>query len=281
MKIGLFVPCYVDALYPEVGVSTYRLLKSLGLDVEYPERQTCCGQPMGNAGFEHMAAPLAKKFDELFASYDYVVAPSASCAAYVRVFHPNLLGKEPNEAHKANTPHKANEANTPHKANTPYEPHKPNIPHSSCEAFGKTVDLVEFLHDVLEVKSLPAKFPHKVSVHNSCHGVRELGLSSPSERNVPRFNKIVDLLNLVEGIEVVEPERPDECCGFGGMFAVEEQAVSARIGLEKIRRHIATGAEYITGPDSSCLMHMLGVAQKQGIDDIKFIHVAQILAAGL
>jgi len=246
MKIGLFVPCYVDALYPEVGVSTLRLLRSLGLDVDYPERQTCCGQPMGNAGMESMAVPLAKKFDELFRGYDYVVAPSASCAAYVRCFHPNLLGKKPEE----------------------------------CEAVGKTVDLVEFLHDVIQVKSLPARFPHKVSVHNSCHGVRELGLSSPSERNIQRYNKIIDLLNLVSDIQVVEPERPDECCGFGGMFAIEETAVSARMGLEKVRRHIATGAEYVTGPDSSCLMHMQGVAQKQGLD-IKFIHMAQILTSGV
>ena len=245
MKIGLFIPCYVDALYPEVGVSTYKLLKSLGLDVEYPERQTCCGQPMGNAGFEHMAKPLARKFDELFAGYDYVVAPSASCAAYVRFFHPNLMKEQ------------------------------------TCEAAGKTTDLVEFLHDILQVKSLPAKFPHKVSVHNSCHGVRELGLSSPSECHVPKFNKIIDLLNLVEGIEVVEPERPDECCGFGGMFSVEETAVSTRMGLEKVRRHMETGAEFITGPDSSCLMHMQGVACKQGITDIQFIHVAQILSSGL
>jgi L-lactate dehydrogenase complex protein LldE len=245
MRIGLFVPCYVDALYPEVGVSTFRLLKSLGLDVEYPERQTCCGQPMGNAGFERMAVPLAKKYDELFAPYDYVVAPSASCAAYVRCFHPHLMKEE------------------------------------KCEAASKTTDLVEFLHDIVKVKNLPAKFPHKVSVHNSCHGVRELGLSSPSERNIPKFNKIINLLKLVDGIEIVEPERPDECCGFGGMFSVEEQAVSARMGLEKIRRHKATGAEYITGPDSSCLMHMQGVALKQGINDIKFIHVAQILSAGL
>lgn len=244
MRIGLFIPCYVDALYPEVGVSTYKLLKSLGLNVEYPERQTCCGQPMGNAGFERMAVPLAKKFDDLFAGYDYVVAPSASCAAYVRFFHPNLMKEQ------------------------------------TCEAAGKTTDLVEFLHDVLQVKCLPAKFPHKVSVHNSCHGVRELGLSSPSERNVSKFNKIIDLLKLVDGIEVVEPERPDECCGFGGMFAIEEQAVSARMGLEKVRRHMATGAEYITGPDSSCLMHMQGVARKQGLD-IQFIHVAQILSSGL
>jgi len=244
MKIGLFIPCYVDALYPEVGVSTYKLLKSLGLDVEYPEKQTCCGQPMGNAGFERMAVPLAEKYEELFKGYDYVVAPSASCAAYVRCFHPNLMKEK------------------------------------RCEAAEKTMDVVEFLHDVLKVKSLPAKFPHKVSVHNSCHGVRELGLSSPSERNIPKYNKIIDLLKLVEGIEVVEPERPDECCGFGGMFAVEEQGVSARMGLDKVHRHMATGAEYVTGPDSSCLMHMQGVAQKQGLD-IKFIHVVQILAAGL
>lgn len=244
MRIGLFVPCYVDALYPEVGVSTYRLLKHLGLDVDYPERQTCCGQPMGNAGFEHMAVPLAKKYDELFSSYDYVVAPSASCAAYVRFFHPHLMKEQ------------------------------------KCEAAEKTTDLIEFLHDILKVKSLPAKFPHKVSVHNSCHGVRELGLSSPSERNIPKFNKIIDLLQLVEGIEVVEPDRPDECCGFGGMFAVEEQAVSARMGLEKVLRHMATGADFITGPDSSCLMHMQGVAQKKNLD-IQFIHVAQILSAGL
>lgn len=245
MKIGLFVPCYVDALYPEVGVSTYKLLKSLGIDVDYPERQTCCGQPMGNAGFQKLAKPLAQSFDEMFKDYDYVVAPSASCAAYVRFFHPNILGQE----------------------------HK-------CEAAGKTIDIVEFLHDVVKVESLPAKFPHKVSVHNSCHGVRELGLSSPSERNVPQFNKIIDLLKLVEGIEIFEPERKDECCGFGGMFAIEEPAVSTRMGQDKIRRHMATGAEYITGPDSSCLMHMQGIAQKDG-SPIKFIHVVQILAAGL
>ena len=247
MKIGLFIPCYVDALYPEVGVSTFKLLRSLGLDVEYPESQTCCGQPMGNAGFERMAEPLVDKFDELFRGYDYVVAPSASCAAYVRFFHPRMAAQAGH----------------------------------TCQAAGKTVDLVEFLHDVMQVKSLPARFPHRVSVHNSCHGVRELRLSSPSECNVPRFNKIIDLLRLVEGIEVVEPERPDECCGFGGMFAVEETAVSARMGLDKLKRHVATGAEYVTGPDSSCLMHLQGVAQKQGVEGIKFIHVAQILSAGL
>ena len=280
MKIGLFVPCYVDALYPEVGVSTLRLLRSLGLDVDYPERQTCCGQPMGNAGFEYMARPLAKKFDELFRGYDYVVAPSASCAAYVRCFHPNLLGKAPLSSPRGDTIDPTTDSKTIEAPSGAVGGAFTSGAVGGACAAGKTVDLVEFLHDIIKVKSLPARFPHKVSVHNSCHGVRELGLSSPSERNIPKFNKMIDLLKLVEGIEVVEPERPDECCGFGGMFAVEEKAVSARMGLEKVRRHIDTGAEYVTGPDSSCLMHMQGIAQKQGLG-IKFIHIAQILSSGL
>ena len=243
MKIGLFIPCYVDALYPEVGIATYKLLTSLGLEVFYPEKQTCCGQPMGNAGFQGMADNLAESFDGLFKDYDYVVAPSASCAAYVKLFHPNILDHE-------------------------------------CQAAKKTMDVVEFLHDVLQVKSLPGRFPHKVSIHNSCHGVRELGLSSPSEKNISRFSKIRDLLQLVEGISIYEPERVDECCGFGGMFSIEEPDVSIRMGTDKIKRHMATGAEYITGPDSSCLMHMQGIAKKQNMG-IKFIHVVEILAAGL
>lgn len=245
MKIGLFIPCYVDALYPEAGVAAYKLLKYLGLDVEYPEKQTCCGQPMANAGFERMSVPLARKFDELFKNYDYVVAPSASCAAFVKEFHPHLLQGE-----------------------------------HECEASKKTMDIIEFLHDVMQVSSLPGKFPHVVSVHNSCHGVRELGLSAPSECHVPQYNKIIDLLKLVEGITVKEPERKDECCGFGGMFAVEEPDVSIRMGEDKIARHMATGAEYVTGPDSSCLMHMAGIAKRQH-KPIQFIHVVQILAAGL
>ena len=245
MKIGLFIPCYVDALYPEVGVATYKLLKSLGLDVTYPLNQTCCGQPMANAGFEKMADKTVSHFDDLFKDFDYVVAPSASCAAFVRIYHPRLAeGKH------------------------------------ECTASGKTMDVVEFLHDVVKVKSLAAEFPHVVSVHNSCHGVRELGLSSPSEQNVPQYNKIIDLLSLVKGITIREPERKDECCGFGGMFSVEEPDVSTRMGQDKIARHMATGAEYVTGPDSSCLMHMQGIARRDG-SPIKFIHVVQILAAGL
>lgn len=245
MKIGLFIPCYVDALYPEVGVATYKLLKSLGLDVAYPLDQTCCGQPMANAGFENMAGKIADSFDEKFAGFDYVVAPSASCTAFVKLYHPRLAKG-----------------------------------HHECLTSKKIMDVVEFIHDIVKPSSLKARFPHVVSVHNSCHGVRELGLSSPSERNVPQFNKIIDLLRMVDGITIREPERKDECCGFGGMFSVEEPDVSTRMGEDKIARHMATGAEYITGPDSSCLMHMQGIARKEN-KPIKFIHVVQILAAGL
>lgn len=249
MRVGLFVPCYVDALYPEAGMATYKLLKHLGLDVAYPERQTCCGQPMGNAGFEGMAKPLAEKFGQLFNDFDYVVAPSASCAAYIRLYHPRLLGGKDAKG-------------------------------SVCQVPEKTMDIVGFLHDVMKVRSLPGAFPHVVSVHNSCHGVRELGLSSPSERNIPRHNKLIDLLEMKQGITVREPERPDECCGFGGMFAIEEPEVSVQMGRDKLVRHIATGAEYVTGPDSSCLMHLQGIAKREK-RDIKFIHIAEILAAGL
>lgn len=245
MKIGLFIPCYVDALYPEVGVATYKLLTSLGLDVTYPLKQTCCGQPMAKAGFEKMATDISRHFDDLFKEFDYVVAPSASCAAFVKLYHPRLA-----------------------KGN------------HECLTSKKIMDVVEFLHDVVKPTSLKAHFPHIVSVHNSCHGVRELGLSSPSERQVPQFNKIIDLLQLVDGITIREPERKDECCGFGGMFSVEEPDVSKRMGEDKIERHMATGAEYITGPDSSCLMHMQGIAKKEN-KPIKFIHVVEILAAGL
>ncbi len=245
MKIGLFIPCYVDAVYPEVGVATYKLLKHLGIDVTYPLNQTCCGQPMANAGFEKMAVPLAEKFEDKFKEFDYVVAPSVSCTAFVKLNYPRLLkGKH------------------------------------ECVTSEKIMDVVEFLHDVVKVNRKLGTFPHKVSLHNSCHGVRELGLSSPSEQHERKFNKIKDLLELVEGITVLEPERPDECCGFGGMFSIEETAVCAQMGKDKVERHMATGARFITGPDCSCLMHMAGVAKKNGLE-VQFKHVVEILAAGL
>ena len=256
MKVGLFIPCYVDAVYPEVGLATWKLLKHLGIDVTYPEKQTCCGQPMANAGFEKQAIPLAEKFEEKFKDFDYVVAPSVSCTAFIRMNYGRLLSDKIAQG--------TNGTNEVHE----------------CETAKKCMDVVEFLHDVVKVNRRLGTFPHKVSLHNSCHGVRELGLSSPSEEHIAPFNKIKDLLQLVDGIDVVEPKRHDECCGFGGMFSIEETAICAQMGKDKVERHMQTGAEYITGPDCSCLMHMAGVAKKQGFD-IKFKHVVEILAAGL
>jgi L-lactate dehydrogenase complex protein LldE len=246
LKVGLFIPCYVNAIYPEVGVAAYKLLDHLGCDVDYPLGQTCCGQPMANAGFESKAFPLALSFERLFGEYDYVVAPSASCTAFVKFNYPKML-KESGHL---------------------------------CRASDKIYDVCAFVHDILRPASLPGIFPHKVSVHNSCHGVRELKLSSAGELHIPRYSKIKDLLSLVRGIEIMEPENVDECCGFGGMFSVEEPEVSVCMGEDKVRSHIATGAAYITGADSSCLMHLQGIARRRKLP-VRFIHVVQILSAGL
>ena len=246
MKVGLFIPCYVNAIYPDVGVATYKLLDYLGVDVDYPLKQTCCGQPMANAGFEKDSLPLALSFEELFTEYDYIVAPSASCASFVKFNYPKILESGGH----------------------------------LCRTSDKMYDVCEFIHDVLKPTSLPGVFPHKVSLHNSCHGVRELKLSSASELNIPRYSKLKNLLAMIKGIEVQEPAKVDECCGFGGMFSIEEPEVSVCIGEDKIQNHMATGAEYITGADSSCLMHMQGIVERQKLP-IKFIHITQILSAGL
>lgn len=184
MKVGLFIPCYINAVYPEVGVAAFKLLKQVGVDVDYPLDQTCCGQPMANAGFENEATKLAVRMEDLFRSYDYVVGPSASCVAFVKENHPHILEKAGHV----------------------------------CANSKKIYDICEFLHDVVKPESLPAVFPHKVSLHNSCHGVRELHLSSPSEMNIPYYSKLRNLLSLVNGIEVFEPKRVDECCGLEGCF---------------------------------------------------------------
>ena len=144
----------------------------------------------------------------------------------------------------------------------------------------KIYDICEFLHDIVKVKELKAEFPHKVSIHNSCHGVRELHLSSPSERNIPVFFQVTRSPFFGESIEIFEPKRVDECCGFGGMFAIEEPEVSVCMGQDKVKDHMSTGAEYITGADSSCLMHMEGVIKRDNLP-IKTIHIVEILASGL
>lgn len=246
MKIGLFIPCYMNELYPETAMNTLKILESLDLDIEYPTEQTCCGQPMANTGCATEAAVLAKRFLKIFKKYDYVVAPSGSCVGMVRDNYAQFLEGEDGFAHL--------------KANT-YE-------------------LVEFLHDIIKPTELKASFPHVVGLHNSCHGHRMLGLASMTERNLPEFSKVKSILSLVKDIQFAELERSDECCGFGGTFCVTEEAMSVAMGRDRVADHLGSNVEVITGVDMSCLMHMQGIIDRDKLP-IKTLHVAQILAGGL
>jgi L-lactate dehydrogenase complex protein LldE len=244
MKVGLFIPCYVDQFYPDVGMATLELLERFGCDVDFPAGQTCCGQPMANTGCWDDARPLAERFLELFAPYDAVVCPSGSCTAMVTHHYDHFLhGRRGFEELKA-----------------------------------KTYELVQFLTDVLKISALDGvRFPYRVGLHNSCHGLRELRLARASERMEPDFNKARQLLSLVEGIEIVPLSRPDECCGFGGTFAVAEEAVSCMMGLDRVHDHEEHGAQVITAGDMSCLMHMEGLIRRQK-KPLAVMHIAQILA---
>jgi len=242
MKAALFVPCFIDAFYPEVAVATLELLERLGVDVEYPEEQTCCGQPMANSGAQNEAAGAEAVFARNFADYDYVVAPSASCVHHVRA---HLTAIEQTAALR--------------------------------KLRASAYDLAEFLHDVLHVRQFPwAEFPHRVGLHNSCSAIRHLREASAPEIADPPFSKPRALLENVRGIEFVMPKRPDECCGFGGTFSVTEEAVSVRMGQDKVRDHVGAGAEYIVSGDMSCLMHQQGCAERMKVD-ARYIHIAQIL----
>jgi L-lactate dehydrogenase complex protein LldE len=148
--------------------------------------------------------------------------------------------------------------------------------HPSEKIRNSVYEICEFLTDVLKVSSLPAKFPHRVGLHQSCHGQRGLRLSSMSERNEKPFSKLQDLLSMVSGVEVVMPEREDECCGFGGTFCVSEEAVSVKMGQDRIKEHDANAVEYITGADTSCLMHMEGILRRQG-SKVQVKHIVEIL----
>ncbi len=241
MKVGLFIPCYIDQFYPGVAIATYKLLKKLGCDVGYPLDQTCCGQPMANSGFSDLTKGCDINFVKNFKGFDYIVAPSGSCVLHIKEHLKE--GASPSELGK--------------------------IRHSVYE-------LTEFLTDVLKVTKLEASFPHKVGIHVSCHGQRGLHLSSMSELVAPAFSKSEQLLRMVEGLELSKPVRVDECCGFGGTFCVFEEAVSVKMGKDRIKEHQVNEVEFITGGDTSCLMHLEGILNRQG-SNVKTIHLAEIL----
>ena len=241
MDVALFVPCYIDQLYPRVGLATAELLERQGVRVHFPEAQTCCGQPMANSGFFDDARQLARKMLEVFSTYEHVVCPSGSCTSMVRNHYPELLPGDPKVA----------------------------------ALRAKTRELCEFLHDVLQVRPR-GRFDARVGLHQSCHALRELRMGSGSERLVPPYSKTRALLEGIEGLQLAELSRVDECCGFGGTFAVSEEAVSCAMGRDRVADHERAGAEVITGADSSCLMHLDGLIRRDG-KKLRVLHVAELL----
>lgn len=244
--VGLFIPCYIDQLYPNVGMATVEVLERLGVTVDYPEAQTCCGQPMANTGCTDQAAPLAKHFYSIFQKYDYVVCPSGSCTSMVRHHYDDYF-----------------------------------VGDAAFDAFKHRVyELSEFLVDVLKIDHIEGSFPHQVGLHNSCHGLRELGLGKSSERVGPAMNKAKQLLAGLSGIRFSELTRPDECCGFGGTFAVSEEAVSCMMGNDRVHDHEKSGTEVLTANDMSCLMHMQGLILRQK-KPLRVMHFAEVLAEAM
>ncbi|MEJ2880246.1 (Fe-S)-binding protein [Pedobacter sp. GR22-6] len=241
MTVGLFIPCYIDQFYPNAAIATLNLLSKLGITVKYPVNQTCCGQPMANSGFEHLTKGCNELFVDNFAEFDYIVSPSGSCVLHIK----DHLHSEGHEG-KAKSIRK------------------------------KIYELTEFLTDIVKVEKLEARFPHKVGVHQSCHGQRGLMMSQMTELVAPFYSKPLQLLNMVQDLELINLNRPDECCGFGGTFCVAEEAVSAKMGKDRVADHLNNGAEYITAADMSCLMHMEGILRRQE-SGVKVIHIAEIL----
>ena len=245
MTVGLFIPCYVNQFYPNAAKATLQLLQKLGVDVTYPPDQTCCGQPMANSGFEYLSQDCNDLFIKNFSGFDYIVAPSASCILHVK----DHLHSEKNEE-------------------------------QARLVRSRVFELVEFLTDILKIEKLDASFPHKVGLHHSCHGLRGLHLAQMSELNAPSFSKPEKLLSMVNGLEQVTLDRADECCGFGGTFCVSEEAVSVKMGKDRITDHTKNGAEFITSSDLSCLMHLEGILQRNK-SKLKIVHIAEILNATL
>lgn len=243
MRIALFVPCYMDRLYPRAAMATLELLEKLGCEVVYPEAQTCCGQPMANSGLRDQARGLAEHYIHTFDGFDAVVCPSGSCTSMIRNHYDGLV-----EDSKFVNATRA-----------------------------KTYELCEFLHDVLKVEKLESTCHRKVGLHRACHGLRELRLGPDSERShvqIPDKAKI--MLSMVQGIELMELEREDECCGFGGAFCVGEAQLSVKMGQDRCADHQKSGVELMTSWDMGCLMHLQGVMRHDGIP-IQVAHIAEIL----
>ncbi len=247
MDVALFIPCYVDQLAPSVGIATVEVLERVGCRVRYDPGQTCCGQPFVTAGEWSQARRLARRYLDRFAGADAVVCPSASCVATVRRRYAELsLGDT----------------------------------RVVKEVGARTYELSEFLVRVLNRPDVGARFPYRVALLQSCHGLRELHLGHPSEAveiedSAPGPTEAV--LRAVRDLELVLPDPPDECCGFGGLFSVQFPEISTRIGRSRLVALAATGASHVTSTDASCLFHLEGLGRRAAFGP-RPIHLAEILA---
>lgn len=245
MTVGLFIPCYINQFYPQVGKATLELLEKLKVNVVYPTGQTCCGQPMANAGFEYESKEACTNLVSQFNQFDYIITPSGSCAYHVR-HHYDII-PQTEEVIKVR--------------NSIYE-------------------LCDFLVNILDIKNVGASFPYKIGIHQSCHGLRGLRLGSCSERVEKPYSVIEDLLKEVQGVKLMNLARKDECCGFGGTFSVVEEAISVKMGKDRIQDHLNNGVEVITATDTSCLMHLEGLINRNH-QPLKVKHIAEILNSNI
>ena len=244
VRVGLFITCYNDLLFPEVGQAVVRLVRRLGHDIEFPAEQTCCGQMHFNTGYQAACIPLVERFVDAFAGYDVVVTPSGSCAAMVRVHHPVVARLA--EERDART----------------------DLPAQVATVAPRVLELSEFLVDVLGVTDVGARFPYRVALHPTCHSMRLLGVGDRPRR----------LLAEVDGLSLVDLPRSEACCGFGGTFAVKNADTSVAMGDDKVDDVLASGAEVLTAGDTSCLMHIGGLLSRRR-SPVRVMHLAEILAS--
>jgi L-lactate dehydrogenase complex protein LldE len=240
MRIALFVTCLADTLFPEAGKATVRLLERLGHEVVFPAGQTCCGQMHVNTGYQREAVPLVRRHVEVFEPYEVVVAPSGSCVGSVRHQHAMVARADGDE----------------------------RLASRAESVAGRTYELSELLVDMLGLEDVGAYYPHRVTYHPTCHSLRLLRVG----------DKPLRLLRHVRGIDLVELEKADECCGFGGTFALKNADTSTAMLADKMRHVLATGAEVCTAGDASCLMHIGGGLSRLQTG-VRTVHLAEILSS--
>lgn len=235
-RVALFITCLGDQFFPQVGESVVRVLQRLGVEVTFNPAQTCCGQPAFNTGYPREAREVATRVLDLFDDAEYVVAPSGSCTSMIRVFYPELFANDPARLRKAQ--------------------------HLGERFF----EFSEFLVNVLKVEDVGASFPRRVAYHDSCHLLRELGIEEQPRK----------LVRAVRGLQFLELDDNQLCCGFGGTFSVKFPEVSVAMGEDKLRAATAAGAEVLVANDSGCLMHLAGVIHRQGLP-LRTMHLAELL----